>query len=337
VGDRYGRRRVIGAGAMGGVWEAEQLGLARKVAIKILADQACNDAAIARFERAAHAASRVDHPNVVRVIDLGRLPSGVPFLAMEHLEGETLEDVLERRGVLSLGEACEWLRPIASALDAAHALGIVHRDVKPANILCAPGPEGPRITLIDFGLAVRSGWDRLTAPGAVLGTPAYLAPEAAAGQPTDARSDVYSLGCVLFRMLTGRFPHERKTILATLTAKLAEPPARLSDVSSEPFPEALEELVARALAIDPDDRPASAGQLVMELVRIAEGRGHSIAERVRSIPAPARPAPPPPRRGRFRLSFALLAATLALAALFAWAADAEPARAVDERHDVASR
>src|SRR5690606_4861144 len=123
-----------------------------------------NPSSAARFEREALAASRIEHPSVVRVLDFGRLPGGVPFLVMEHLAGETLEEVLARRGTLSLGEACEWLRPIASALDAAHALGIVHRDVKPANILRTPTRHGARVTLIDFGLAVRPGWDRLTGP-----------------------------------------------------------------------------------------------------------------------------------------------------------------------------
>ena len=343
IGDRYRLVRVIGEGAMGVVWETAHVELGQSVAVKILADDARSPSSAARFEREALAASRIEHPAVVRVLDFGRLPSGVPFLVMEHLAGETLEDVLARRGTLSLGEACEWLRPIASALDAAHALGIVHRDVKPANILTTPTPHGPRITLIDFGLAVRPGWDRLTGPGAILGTPAYLAPEAAAGRPTDARADVYALGCILFKMLTGRVPHERKTIVATLVAKLGEPATRLSEASDGPVPEALDALVARTLAIDPELRPASAGQLMLELVRIAEGRARPLAPpRVDpSIEAPAI-VPAPLREGiaknggrcrpavaerRSLIAFALVAAAVALVTLFAWTAGAERARA----------
>lgn len=322
IDGRYRLRRIIGEGAMGVVWEAQPLGERHKVALKILSARAQSSAATARFEREAEAARRVEHPNVVRVVDVGLLSNGRPFLAMEHLDGETLEDVLARRGTLSLGEACAWLRPIASALDAVHAEGIVHRDVKPANIVCAARASEPRITLIDFGLAARPGWDRVTAPGAIPGTPAYLAPEVAAGRPTDARTDVYSLGCVLFRMLTGRLPHERKNILATLTAKLTEPAARLSDVSTEPFPDELEELLARTLAIDPDERPSSAGAFVREVVRIAEGRSE------KPVPPLALPkARTAKRRSKVRMPVALLAATLGLAALFAWAAGAEPAHA----------
>lgn len=321
VGGRYRLRCVVGEGAMGVVWEAEDVERGGPVAIKVLSGAASRKPeAVARFEREARAASRIEHPNVVRVFDHGQLPSGVPFLVMEHLRGETLESILDRRETVSLGEACDWLRPVASALDDAHARGIVHRDVKPANLFCTPGPDGPHITLIDFGLA--TGWERLTGPGTILGTPAYLAPEAACGAPTDARADVYSLGCVLFRMLTGRVPHDHATVVATLTAKIAEPAPRLSEVSDEDFPAALEDLVARTLAFDPDARPQSAGQLVVELVRIAEGRVRSEPRIVRSL-EPIRPRAPrrgtpgrrPPRVGPGALA---VAAALALVALFTW-------------------
>lgn len=317
IGGRYRLRRVIGEGGTGIVWEAEQITQKRKVAVKVLSDDARSPTASARFEREAHAASEVDHPNVVRVVDQGRLPGGAPFLVMEHLAGETLEEVLEQRGALSIGEACEWLRPIAAALDAAHATGIVHRDVKPSNIVRAHTPDGPRVTLIDFGLAAGAGWDRLTGPGAILGTPAYLAPEVARGEPVDARADVYALGCVLFRMLTGRIPFQRPTVLATLTAKLCEPAPRLSEIAPEhgPFLPALEDLVARALAIDPALRPKSAGQLVMELVRIAEGR-------VPSAPPPPPPAPARARQGGSVMRFALAAAFFTAGVLAWWAGTA---------------
>jgi serine/threonine protein kinase len=292
IAGRYRLLRVLGEGAMGIVWEAVHVELGRPVAIKVLTEAALTtDSCAERFAREARAACRIDHPNVVRVLDFGRLPAGAPFLVMELLAGETLEDVLERRlgsrQPMALAEVCRWLAPIAKALDVAHALGIVHRDVKPANIMRIEREgEDPRYVLVDFGLAslYAQGDARLTKVGAVLGTPAYLAPEGAAGDRVDARADVYSLACIAFELLTGHVPHERDTLMQTLTAKLTEPAPRLSDVAGYQFLAPLEALMASALATDPNARPSTAGDLVRGLVRIAEGR----------IPAPQRTDPPPP-------------------------------------------
>lgn len=313
VGGRYRLVRVLGAGAMGVVWEAVHLELDRPVAIKVLTARAAREPEmVARFEREARAASRIDHDHVVRVLDFGRLADGSPYLVMPKLEGETLEALLERRGRLALGEVCDLLRPIAAALDAAHALGIVHRDVKPANVIAARTYAGVRLTLVDFGLAAlrETGDERLTRAGPVLGTPAYLAPEAAGGDRVDPRADVYALACMAFEMLTGRPPHERDSPMGVLAAKPSEPAPRPSEVTGEPFPEPLEALLARALAIDPRERPESAGAFVRELVRIAEGRARAPERR-------AAPAAPKRRGTGFSLA---AAATIAITIVFALAA-----------------
>jgi serine/threonine-protein kinase len=236
-------------------------------------------------------------------------------MVMEYLDGETLDDAMARGDRFAVAEVCDWLRPVAAALDATHAAGVLHRDVKPANVVRARGADGDRVKLIDFGLAVLEDAPadmRLTGAGTFVGTPTYLAPEVATGEAVDARCDVYSLACVAYEMLTGRAPHARETTMATLTAKLTEPAPAPSSILGDAAPAGLDPLFARALAMDPDERPASASAFLRELVRVAEGRARRPAP---TLPPASKAAPA--RRKPTGLWLAL-AATIATVLFALW-------------------
>ena len=264
LGGRYRLRRQIAAGGMGTVWEGEDLALGRPVAVKLLSDALAADPGIAeRFRREARAAAGLTHPNVARVLDYGE-DAQTRFIVMELLRGETLAAQLVR-GPLPPAEAAAVAAEIADALAAAHATGVIHRDVKPANVMLTP--EGVRV--MDFGIAA-AGWDdRLTATGDVIGTPAYLAPERVAGAPANPAADVYGLGLVLYEMLAGRPPFHGPTPLATALAHVHEAPPPLEGAAPG-IPPALGAACLRALAKDPGDRTTSAAAFAAE-VRGAAG------------------------------------------------------------------
>jgi serine/threonine protein kinase len=263
---RLGNYRVLkvhGQGGMGIVFQGEDVKLKRQVAIKaMLPTVAARASAGPRFLREAQAMAAVEHDHIVRIYQVDE-DRGVPFLAMELLKGETLEERLKREKKLPLAEAVRIGREMAEALAAAHATGLIHRDVKPTNTWLE-APRG-RVKLLDFGLARAAAQDAgLTPEGMVVGTPAYVAPEQARGEAVDARSDLFSLGCVLYRMLTGQQPFQGKDIMATLLAVASHqpaPPARLD----AGVPRELSELVMRLLEKAPARRPASAGEVAQAL------------------------------------------------------------------------
>ena len=333
---RYRVHGLLGQGGMGRVWDATHLSLDRPVVVKTLRGQADrSEVAVKRFLREARSAADLDHEGVVRVLDVGRLPDASPYFVMEKLEGQTLAEALARRGPFSLEETVEWLTPVASALDVAHAAGVIHRDVKPANVFRAQTAGGETSKLLDFGVAALrddAGGDRatrLTALGALVGTPHYMAPECAEGDRGGPGSDVYGLACVAFKMLTGRVPHQADTTMGVLMAKIYESAPSLSERGrDEAFPASVEALFADALARDPARRPRTATELVERLreaskdpkagtVTVPPARRVPSTDDLPSVRPPPLAAPgstPSPRRGDL-LWFAL--ASLALTALLA--------------------
>lgn len=268
----YKVTKVLGRGGMGVVFAAEDLQLARSVALKVMLPNLGDSAeARSRFLREARAAAALQHDHIIPIHHVGE-DRGILYLAMPLLQGESLEDRLQREGRLPLGVALRIAREIAEGLSAAHARGLVHRDIKPSNIWleATPGRDF-RVKVLDFGLARAAGEDaRLTQSGAVVGTPAYMPPEQARGQVVGTRGDLFSLGCVLYRMLTGELPFRGKDTLATLAALALEHPRPVSDLNPA-VPAPVAELVERLLAKDPAQRPASARAVVEELARLAEG------------------------------------------------------------------
>lgn len=213
VEDRYRIERLLGRGAMGTVYLATQLSMDRPVAIKTLLRSLLSDyKLVQRFYRESRAASKLDHPNIIRTYDFGiDRTTKAPFIVMEYLEGQELSDHLRERGALPEREACKLLAQVAGALAEAHAKGVVHRDLKPSNIWLRPLADGAlQAKVLDFGIAkvleAGEGEDKLTGTGMTLGTPAYMSPEQIVGGYLDARSDLYGLGCILHELLTGHYP-----------------------------------------------------------------------------------------------------------------------------------
>ncbi len=267
LADRYELGPVLGQGGMARVHQGVDRQLDRRVAIKVLAppfDR--DDEFVERFRREARAAAGLSHPNIVAVFDSGS-DDGTHFIVTELVEGETLADRL-RDGPMPPADAVAVAVDIARALAAAHALGLIHRDIKPGNVMLLP--DG-RVKVVDFGIARAAGSDTLTHTGVVLGSTAYLSPEQAGGQPVDERADLYSLGCVLYEMLTGRVPFRADTPIATMYRHVNEdapPPSTIAPVQPE-----LEDVVLRCLEKDPKRRFASAAELEAALLAVPLARG----------------------------------------------------------------
>jgi serine/threonine-protein kinase len=261
----------LGHGAMGTVYAAHHLRTGRAYAVKMILPGGRAPADLARrFEREATAAGGLGHPHIVGVHDLDATPEGQCFLVMDLLRGETLEQRLAREGSLPFAEARRVALEIASALGAAHAAGLLHRDVKPANVFLAAAPGcAPRAVLLDFGLVKRldeAATSRLTATGAVLGTPLYMAPEQARGEPLDPRSDLHALAALLFEMVTGAPPFLDRTLAAVYARLLHESAPRAGSICA--VPPALDELLARGLARRREDRFPDAAAFAAALASI---------------------------------------------------------------------
>jgi hypothetical protein len=287
-GDRFAGCRIegiIGRGGMGVIYRATELRLGRPVALKLIATEQASDPDVReRFEREARMTASIEHPNVVPVYAAGE-EDGHLYLVMRYVPGTDLHALLRRDGRLAPERAASVVGQIAEALDAAHAAGLVHRDVKPANVLLAavtPQPGRPvaegawawreHVYLSDFGITrVQSAETRITDSGGWIGTVDFMAPEHLRGEPTDARADVYALGCVLHTALTGTPPFRRETVPATITAHLHEAPPRPSLTPG--VPEAFDAVVARALAKDPSRRYPAAGDLGRAARAAAVGHG----------------------------------------------------------------
>ena len=287
VGETFGDytiESVLGRGGMGTVYLATQARLGRKVALKVITPElAYDDDFRARFLRESQLAASLDHPNVIPIYDTGEV-DGVLYLAMRYVSGSSLQVMIRTRGELPVAETLRVAEQIGSALDAAHRAGLVHRDVKPANILVAEPDD--HAYLCDFGLAKRTSSSALTRTGSFLGSVDYCAPEQIEGRPVDGRADVYSLGSVLFHCLTGVRPYARDTEFAVLQAHLTDPPPTVSAVRPG-LPRSLDEVVATAMAKDPNDRYRTAGGLVAGFREAATSTPSGKAEDDATRAAPA--------------------------------------------------
>src|SRR3954469_3811614 len=285
----YRIESVAGQGGMGGVYRATQLGLGRPVALKLIATELAHDVSFRqRFQRESQIAASIDHPNVIPVYEAGE-SEGSLFLAMRYVDGTDLGALVGREGRLDPARAVRIVAQVAAGLDAAHRRGLVHRDVKPANVLLAD--EDEHVYLTDFGLTKRTtSAAALTRTGMFVGTLDYCAPEQIRGEPADGRADVYALGCVLFRCLAGEAPYERDSDVAKMYAHLNDPIPTVTALAPD-VPAALDDVLAEALAKDADDRFSTAGALAQAALAALADAPAPVAPRAPSVaPAPA-PAP----------------------------------------------
>jgi serine/threonine protein kinase len=259
----YRITRFLDQGGMGAVYEAVQLSLDRRVALKFISRPLGDDERFReRFRREARSGAAIEHPNILPVYETGELEDGPLFLAMRFVDGPDLKSLLNDRGPLDVKETVDIMSQIGDALDAAHQRGVVHRDVKPANVLLEARDDRWHAFLADFGLAKPStDNDEHTLPGEMLGTADYMAPEQINGAPVDGRADVYSFGCMVYRCLTAEPPYKRNARTATLMAH-ANAPVPVPSKKVKGLPGALDVVVARAMAKDPDERAPSAGALM---------------------------------------------------------------------------
>jgi serine/threonine protein kinase len=300
---------VLGRGGMSVVYVAEQIRLGRKVALKLLTTELAWDEQFReRFVRESHIAAATDHPNIIPIYDAGEA-DGLLYIAMRFVEGPDLKEIL-KRGSLGVGRTIFLIEQLASALDAAHARSLVHRDVKPGNILVEESTDHAYLT--DFGVAKQTTARGLTSTGHFLGTVEYAAPEQIEGGPVDARTDVYALGCVLYECLTGAPPFAQGTEHAVLHAHLVDPPPSVSRARPE-LPQAFDGVVATAMAKAAEDRFPSCGELAHAARNAATGMARRVdggahppvavdtirstpvtAPPIPSLPDPSTPVTPPP-------------------------------------------
>jgi serine/threonine-protein kinase len=273
LAERYDMLERLGAGGMGVVYRARQLGVERDVAIKVVGASMAGDAdALGRFRREARLLSNLRHPHLVTVHDFGVTDDGLAYLVMEMLQGRPLADLLAADTALSLERALTLFDQACAGLEAAHAQGTIHRDLKPDNLFVERLPDGSEhLRVLDFGLARSDDARSLaTAAGAVMGTPAYMAPEQARGEATDARTDLYQLGVVLFQMVSGRRPFLGPTPISVMVQHLNAPPPSLDSLCPG-LPPALSALAAELLEKDPDRRPQSMREVRGRVAAIRSG------------------------------------------------------------------
>jgi eukaryotic-like serine/threonine-protein kinase len=263
---RYVLRHKLGTGGMADVWLAEDQELGRRVAVKVLHERyASDDQFVERFRREATHAAGLTHPNIVAIFDRGE-SEGTYYIVMEYVEGQTLKELIRSRGVCPVPVAVAYARQVLAALRYAHRAGIIHRDIKPHNVLV--DGEG-RIKVADFGIA-RAGASQMTEAGSIIGTAQYLSPEQARGAPVDESSDLYSTGVVLYELLTGEVPFTGETPVEIAMKHLQQPPAPPSKLRAE-IPAGLDHVVVRSLAKEAAERFRSAEEMDRELERVARG------------------------------------------------------------------
>ena len=267
VDDRYEITSVIGEGGMGIVYAARHRALGKRFALKALRKDLATDHEIAaRFMQEARTAASISHPGLVEITDFGKLPSGQPFFVMELLEGQSLAQLIRRGGPIPARRALEIVRQIAEALGAAHDRAIVHRDLKPDNVHVSPVPGGrDHVTIVDFGLAKVIGASRLTRAGMVFGTPHYMSPEQAQGDPTDHRADIYALGVVMYEMFAGRVPFEADSYMGVLTKHMYMAPTPPSQLVGIEKLGVLEDIILRCLEKKPEHRYQALRELTCDL------------------------------------------------------------------------
>ena len=298
VEGRYEVVSLLGEGGMGQVYEVKHVALDRRFAMKVLRGDLARDEELAsRFIQEAKATASVRHPNVVEITDFGRLTDAVPYFVMELLVGETLGHVIKAGGPIPARRAVRIVKQVAAALGAAHAGGIVHRDLKPDNVFLVGGVTGGQasddVRVVDFGAAKIIGSSRVTRQGIVFGTPHYMSPEQASGQPVDHRADIYALGVIMYEMFTGRVPFEADTYMGVLTQHMfvqPVPPSQVSPAARELG--ALEEITLVCLAKKPEDRYASMDALSAALDEVMQvGSDGRVRVAAHLSGRPSKPAP----------------------------------------------
>ena len=284
--------KLIGSGGMGDVYEAEHIVLKKRVAIKTLKSHLHEGSAFRRFQTEAQAASRLAHPNIVSVYDCSVSQTGEPYMIMDLVKGETLAQYLKRKGDLTIEESLQIISDICAGVICAHEKNILHRDLKPSNVILDETGEKRVARVLDFGLAKMLENEgmvaRMTRTGEVMGTPSYMSPEQVNGHKLDQRSDIYSIGCILYEMLTGSPPILGKNAMETMVRQLNEIPLSLSEAAMKEFPQELEQIIARALAKDPANRFQTLKEMLFSLYQI----GYQSKQNVQSTAPPEKKKAP---------------------------------------------
>lgn len=292
IQDRYRVLGVIGKGSMGTVYKAVQELIGREVAVKVMHGYlVSDDESLKRYHKEAKSASRLNHPNIITIFDFGVLATGQPYIVMDLLAGRSLYDILKERGSLTISQTLMVFQPVCQAIAEAHKRGVVHRDLKPENIVVEENAKEKTIhvKVVDFGIATflvdsDDTIGKITKTGTVCGSPFYMSPEQCDGSKMDHRSDLYSLGVVLFETLTGKLPFEDKDVYKVLTMQVKNPPPKLKSLRPElDFPQALETFVQKSLAKDPESRYQSAEEFWQAL---ATASGVKLAAGLHSGPSP---------------------------------------------------
>ncbi len=267
---------LIGVGGMGAVYLVEHLSLHRQLALKILTPELVNEQNWQRFKAEAKILASLNHPTLVRVYDLGIHAGSIPFYSMDYLNGRSIEEILADDGPIDLGSTIDIMLEVLDGLAYAHRHGIVHRDLKPGNIMHCTIDGAKAVKVLDFGISKlldnRSTTQALTVAGDIFGSPFYMSPEQSLGEAVDARSDIYSIGCTLFEMLTGFVPYESDSSIEIMLMHQEADIPLLDEVIDIVFPPAVDLVLAKCLAKSPDDRYQSAKELAIDLERIREGK-----------------------------------------------------------------
>jgi serine/threonine protein kinase len=273
VPEQYELLEQLGGGGMGRVFKARQRYTRQFVAIKFIKEETAGEAALQRFQREAQAACAFSHANAVRVLDFGVINES-PYLVMEFVEGESLEARLKSCGALDTDETVSIFTNVSAALAKAHSVGVIHRDLKPSNIVLQKTEGGETAKVLDFGLAKVLGNEQvtLTQTGDVFGTPLYMSPEQLKGTKVDRRTDIYSIGAVMYECLTGQPPHQGDSAYSIMYKRLGDPPEHFSELNVN-VPGELERIVFKCLAVAPDNRYNSAGELFNDLERFKRSQG----------------------------------------------------------------
>jgi eukaryotic-like serine/threonine-protein kinase len=283
LADRYRVVRLVGEGGMGQVYEAQHVNINKRFALKLLRPEIVSNAdAVQRFRQEAWSASSIGHENIIEIEDFATLPSGAVYLAMEFLAGLSLAERMRQEPPIDFAQALDVVIQVASGLGAAHEKGIIHRDMKPENIFLAQKHGRAIVKILDFGIAKVSGADgnkSLTRTGTIFGTPHYMSPEQALGKALDHRSDIYSVGVIMYELFTGKVPFEAESFMGILTKHITSTPKPPREAAPDrAIPDEVEAVILRAMAKEPDERHQSMGELITDVAAVAAMRAPEILQ-----------------------------------------------------------